>query len=170
MIDFYAELAEPATTGGAVVILERPSTAERLRYGGGYDTVLSKTKTLREVKRLVSMATNKAMSIHDVTIWDAFPLQPKDNFNNQDAKKSSKLLYRLLCAKRPDLVISCFRAGKHEGVITNLQHPGVGNKSNNQYYPFKVDKDQHQFKKIDAFHPSFAISYHPKEDCFIQLL
>ena len=170
MVDFYAELAKPDITGGVVVILERPSSAEQIRYGGGYRSVLSRTKTLKEVARLISQVTNGALTIDDVTILDAFPLQPYHNFDEGDPKKSSKLLDKLLAAKRPDLVLSCFRAGAHQGVIRVIQHPGVGSESNNRYYPVKVDRMRHEFKKIDAFHPSFAISYHADEDCFIQLL
>jgi len=170
MVDFYAELAKPATTGGVVVILERPSSAEQTRYGGGYHTVVSKTKTLKEVARLIKLVTNGALTIHDVTILDAFPLQPYDDFDKGEPKKSSKLLHKLLSAKQPDLVISCFKAGQHQGFIRILQHPGVGSRSNNRCFPIEVGKMRHEFRKIDAFHPSFAISYHADEDCFIQLL
>ena len=170
MIDFYAELAKPDTIGGVVVILERPSSAEQTRYGGGYHSVVSRTKTLNEVARLIILVTNGALTIHDVTILDAFPLQPYDDFDEGEPNESSKLLYKLLSAKQPDLVISCFKAGDHQGFIRILQHPGVGSESNSRYLPLKVGGIQHEFKKIDAFHPSFAISYHADESCFIQLL
>ncbi|KAK3045823.1 hypothetical protein LTR09_012642 [Extremus antarcticus] len=169
MVDVYAELAKPDTTGGIVVILERPSTAERTRYGGGHRSVVSKTKTLRKVAELISLCTNGALKIWDVTILDAFPLQPYDDFDDRDPRKSSRLLSKLLAAKQPDIVLSCFRAGEHEGFIRLLQHPGVGHESNSRSYPLEIRNIQHNFKKIDAFHPMFA-SYHADEDCFSQLL
>lgn len=168
MIDVYAELAKPETTGGVVVILERPSTAERTRYGGGHRSVVSKTKTLRKVAKLIWLCTNGALEIWDVTILDAFPLQPYDDFDDGDPRKSSGLLSKLLAAKRPDVVLSCFRAGEHEGFIRLLQHPGVGHESNSRSYPLKIGHPQHNFKKIDAFHPMFA--YYADKDCFSQLL
>ena len=170
MVDFYVELAKPDTVGGVVVILERPSPAEETRYGGGYHSVIQKTKTLNKVKKLIPLVTNGALTIDDVTILDAFPLQPYDDFDKSEPRKSSRLLDKLLSAKRPDIVISCFRAGDHQGFIRILQHPGVGSETNNGCYPLKVRETRHEFKKIDAFHPSFAITYHADEVCFIQLL
>lgn len=170
MIEVYAELAKPDTTGGVVVLLERPSSAENTRYGGGYHTVLSKTKTLKEVARLILLVTNETLRIEDVTILDAFPLQPDDDPALHRTKSSSKLLNKLLAAKKPDIVISCFRAGPHYGLIRLLQHPGVGHVSNREHLPITVSWPHHELKKIDAFHPSFAFSYRAEHDCFIQLL
>ncbi|KAK1082267.1 hypothetical protein LTR33_004039, partial [Friedmanniomyces endolithicus] len=169
MINVYAELAKPDTTGGVVVLLERPSHAEEIRYGGGYHTVLSKTKTLKEVARLISLVTDGVLTIEDVTILDAFPLQPDDDPALHFTKSSSKLLNKLLATKRPDIVLSCFRVGDHEGLIRFLQHPGVGDESNNQHVPVTV-WPHHISKKVDAFHPSFAFTYHADDDCFSQLL
>ena len=132
--------------------------------------MVRRTKTLNEVTRLIPLVTNRALTIHDVTILDAFSLQPYDDFDEGEPKKSSKLLDKLLSAKRPDVVISCFKAGDHQGFIRILQHPGVGSESNDRYYRLKVGEMRHEFKKIDAFHPSFAICYHADEVCSIQLL
>lgn len=170
MVDVYVELAKPETTGGVVVILERPSNAERTRYGGGYHTVISKTKTLKEVARLIMFATGGTQTIKDVTVLDAFPLQPHDDPALHGTKKMSKLLKELLAAKRPDVVISCFKAGQHDGFIKLLQHPGVGHESNNSSKSIVVSPPVHHFNKIDAFHPSFAFYHNASDDCFIQLL
>ena len=169
MVDFYAELAKPDTIGGVVVIPERPSSAEQTRYGGGYHSVVLRTKTLNEVTRLIPLVTNRALTIHDVTILDAFPLQPYDDLDEGEPKTSSKLLDKLLSAKRPDVVISCFKAGDHQGFIRILQHPGVGSESNDRYYRLKAGEMRHELK-IDAFHPSFAICCHADEVCFTQIL
>ncbi|KAK1808290.1 hypothetical protein LTR12_017357 [Friedmanniomyces endolithicus] len=169
MVEVYAELAKPTTMGGVVVLLERPSSAEQTRYGGGCHTVLSKTRTLKEVGRLISLATDKALTIKDVTIVDAFPMQPRDDPDLHGTKKSSTLLSEILAAKRPDIVISCFKAGAHAGLIKVLQHPGVGHESNKQSFQLNIGLS-HKARKIDAFHPSFAFTYNAGDDRFIQLL
>ena len=57
--------------------------------------MLQKTKTLKKVASLIALATNKALTIEDVTVLDAFPLKPYDDFEKDEPKSQCRRRVRL---------------------------------------------------------------------------
>lgn len=70
-------------------------------------------------------------------------------------------------AKKPDVVISCFRSDTDLENIKLLQGHGIGKTAPS---PQSFITPDHQFTRVNAFHPSFAMNRVLTESCSKRLL
>jgi len=106
-IDFCLELARPERVGRVVVVLQQPDPSQI--YNDGYATEEARCKTLAAVKELVHFGSGGTMDTDCVTILDCMPFVIDDYDGSDFHQKSQDTFLRALEAKKPDLVISCFR-------------------------------------------------------------
>ena len=165
-LDFGIELARPEVTGGIAVILQHPDPSQE--YGDGFAVEEVRCRTLAAVKELVQLGSGYTMDTESVTVLDCMPFMT-DDFDESDIhKESQETALKALEAKKPDVVISCFRTKTANSFMRRLQANGVGvePRESTLFPPESI----YSFTKISAFHPGFAMNYMKTESCFRRLL
>lgn len=166
-LDFCLELARPEEKGGVTVVLYHPDPSQT--YEHGFTSEEARCETLAAVKDLITSSTLGAMDTDEVTILDSMPFM-EDDFDEDEPlhTQSHEVLTKALVAKQPNVVISCFQSESNTGFLNLIRHGGVGKKKDE--HRFMLPGTKLGFTKIGAFHPSFAVNYHPYESCFRRLL
>jgi len=166
-LDFGLELARPETTGGVVIVLQHPAPSQT--YQDGYSAEEKKCATLTAVKDLIIFATAGSMDMDSVTVLDSMPYMDTDfDPRNELHNESQKVFIQAMKAILPDVVVSCFSTETDIKFMKLLRHWGVGVESDTK--SLRISGTNHDFLKVNAFHPSYAINYFPHESCFRRLL
>lgn len=167
LLDFCLELARPEEKGGVAIVLYHPDPSQT--YEHGFTSEEERCATLAAVKDLIASSTLGAMDTDAVTILDSMPFM-EDDFVKDDPlhTQSHEISTKALVAKQPSVILSCFHSESNTGFLKLIRHGGVGTESDERL--FNLPGTRHSFTKVSAFHPSFAVNYHPYESCFRQLL
>jgi hypothetical protein len=166
-LDFGLELARPETAGGVVIILQHPAPSQT--YQDGYSAEEKKCATLTAVKDLIIFATAGSMDMDSVTVLDSMPyinadFDPRDELH----RESQEVFIQAMKAILPEVVVSCFSTETDIKFMELLRHWGIG--VENDTKSLRIPGTNHEFLKVNAFHPSYAINYLPHESCFRRLL
>ena len=165
-VDFCIELARPEKIGGIVLVLQHPDPSQV--YGDGYAVEDVRCRMLAAVKELVQFGSGGTRHTDCVTILDCMPFIIDDYDESDVHPESHETFLRALEAKRPDVVISCFRTNTPNKFLRLLQGSGVGIAPRRcmLYFP----NGRYRFTRISAFHPGFAMNHARTESCFRRLL
>ncbi|GIZ45889.1 hypothetical protein CKM354_000903700 [Cercospora kikuchii] len=165
-LDFGLELARPECTGGLVIVLYRPDPSQD--YSEGYVAEEARCRTLAAVKDLISNATNGMMDTDAITILDSMAFISEDYDGSVLHVQAQKTFLRALEAKRPDVVLSCFRTKTKIKFMKDLQGQGIG--KDNHLVRMTFPATAQEFQRISAFHPSYAVNRMAFDPCFRHLL
>lgn len=173
------DLAGPRRRGGILVALERPTNSHP--FSDGTHVVVEESPTLRALRDAFELFDLSILG--DVSVVDAFPFLSREEIStmsttayNAEAKRRFSSFLAAVLAKQPDVVLCMWQCDKTTdlrcfGSGCGLQSMGVG-----LVFPQPrltlVDKTgaRADFVRVNAFHPSFAVNYHPEYSCFRQLL
>ncbi|WPA99298.1 uncharacterized protein RHO25_003915 [Cercospora beticola] len=165
-LDFGLELARPECTGGLVIVLDHPSPSQT--YTPGYVAEEARCKTLAAIKDLVSNATSGLMDTDAITILDSMPFITEYYNGSPLHVEAQHTFLRALEAKRPDVVLSCFRTKTNINLLKRLQGQGIG--KDNDPVRLTFPGSGHEFQRISAFHPSYAVNRKSFDAKFRRLL
>jgi len=159
------ELAKPGTKGGVLVVLPEPYRKQTFKRGFSADQ--RDCLTTRVVCELIETATGGCMSADDVSIFDTATYCP-DGTTDKKVLEAARIMFRKLVeAKQPDVTMCCHQNESDE-FAKSLSSLGVG----------KVFPTPHLLlagtftttKRVNAFHPGYAVNRHPTYSCFRRLL
>ena len=168
-LNLALDLAGPDTTGGVVVALLQPGPDQTCEHR--VTAAIQGSKTLDAVRELILVASNSRLTIDDVSVFDTLPalgtgvtfddVEVKDDF----IRAANQTFVNMIFAKRPNVVISCYGGtSKHPGVEM-LRSTGIGQRTSGD-----ISIYGHLIRRVNAFHPSYAINYHPSYSCLRRLL
>ncbi|KAL2785376.1 hypothetical protein BJX66DRAFT_343132 [Aspergillus keveii] len=150
MIHHGLELAKPATKGGVLVALLQPHSSQEFEQG--FLTDLHDCATTDAVSDLIEAATGGRMGVDDVSVFDTKPYFADDTDDDDILEEARDIFGKMVEAKKPDVGLSSRGIGK----VHNELEFELSNGSTT--------------KRINAFHPSYAVNYYPTYSCFRRLL
>lgn len=160
-----SELAGPDTTGGVLVTLLRPPRNQCFDHG--YSAEISRCRTTRAVADLISTATNRQLTIDDVSVFDTLPLSPEGSDDKELVREAEATFSRMVEAKKPDVILCCYQGNSSNSFVNSLRSIGVGQVFGPQAFTIGSDCTA---QGINAFHPSYAVNYNATYSCFRRLL
>jgi hypothetical protein len=158
------ELAKPATKGGILVALLQPH--QKQKFNKGFTADLHSCATTSAVSDLVETVTGGRMGADDVSVFDALPFCPDGTEDGDILQDAQDVFRRMVEAKQPDVVLCCYK-DPSTGVLKDLSSLGVGKVFTEEDYLLGGDFTT---KRVNAFHPSYAVHFHPTYSCFRRLL
>ncbi|KAL4899014.1 hypothetical protein BDW74DRAFT_164108 [Aspergillus multicolor] len=162
------ELAKPATKGGVLVALLQPH--RRQEFDKGFVADLQDCATTDSVSDLIQAATGGRMGVDEVSVFDTLPYCTESTDNDDILQLAQDAFQKMVQAKKPDVVLSCYQALRSDtsnAIVRGLSSRGVGKVHDKLEF---VLKDGTTIKRINAFHPSYAVNYHRTYSCFRRLL
>ncbi|KAI7969636.1 hypothetical protein EIK77_008791 [Talaromyces pinophilus] len=179
-IQVTAELAGPETTGGIAIALQQPR--EDHPFEDGIRAVIDDCDTLTTLEELFAVVSCNTLGlISDVSVIDLLLYTSKEDMEDMDHVSLSdrfRASIEVFCNKKPDVLLC---AGKIpldkqlqqcKGDAQKLEHNGVG-KTFGRYQDVTIsdgNNNRVRIRRVNGFHPSHAIHYHPEQSCLIQLL
>ncbi|KAJ5091711.1 hypothetical protein NUU61_006581 [Penicillium alfredii] len=164
------ELAGPDRKGGVLVTLLQPPRTQT--YENGYPADLASCPTTKAVNELIATATNHQLSIDEVCAFDRLPYV-HGGFNNDDdevIQEAERTFEDMVRTKEPQVVLCCYgqKSSLMRGEITwGLYGQGVGEVFKVPEFAISSDCTT---KRVNAFHPSYAVNYYTSYSCFRRLL
>lgn len=162
-IIFGSKLAEPDTCGGLLVALMQPGRSQQ--YIGSFEESLTECATLNYLDH--AARTLGSVGLKDITCVDALPFYP-DSVKVSNAPPEMRIAYetflRMIRYKKPDVILCAWKVPQRFGFV-QYSSKGVGKVDDTEV----ISVDGHPIKLVNAFHPSYAINYHPNESCFRRL-
>lgn len=170
--EFAQYLAAPATRGGLLCLLERPTKYQN--YRAEPKAIIDESPTLKSVDDLLKVLSGGRYDITNTSTFDMMPFVPRekegqavrDTANNRENARAT--CFDMIGQKRPQVVLCC--AGKMETLSLNMSMysgAGVGKSFTNTE---TVNPDGSKSVLIKVFHPSYAVRYRPTESVFLHLL
>jgi hypothetical protein len=162
------ELAKPATKGGVLVALLQPHSSQE--FDKGFVADVHDCRTTRAVRDLIEAATGGRMGLDDVCVFDTLPYCADDTHDAGILKEARATFSRMVEVKKPDVVLCCYRVGRSETdnpIVRGLSSRGVGKVHDELEFTIYGGSTT---KRINAFHPSYAVNYYPTYGCFRRLL
>lgn len=141
-----------------VVILERPRAKT---YDVSFDKFVEASDTLRSLDALIRFSTRGALSIHTVSVLDAFSFQENKHRTDSDLD-CHRTLADIIRAKKPKIIIRCHRDEYLDEWMRRFELPGE------EYRLARQDveiEDGHLATVFQSFHMSCAVqnaSYRPE--------
>ncbi|KAL4877423.1 hypothetical protein BJY04DRAFT_128866 [Aspergillus karnatakaensis] len=160
------ELAKPGTTGGVLVALLQPYSKQA--FDKGFVADLKDCATTDSVRDLIQTATGGRMDIDDVSVFDTLPYCADGTGDANTLLLAQNVFQEMVEAKKPDVVLSCYRvpADNRNAIVRELSSRGVGRVHDELEFVLRGGST----KRINAFHPSYAVNYHRTYSCFRRLL
>ncbi|EYE98323.1 uncharacterized protein EURHEDRAFT_512595 [Aspergillus ruber CBS 135680] len=160
-LSFGLELARPESKASVVVVLLQPHSTQD--NSNGFLAGRDACSTIKAVSDLISAVTNSKLGLDDISNFEG---PEGDNIIGQ----AQSVFADMIRAKQPNVVISCFRIMPSNSIVRNLRCRRLG-------YSFDFDpqgskqlaESDLSLIRVNAFHPSYAINYHPEFSCFKRL-
>ncbi|KAI1272697.1 hypothetical protein F5Y07DRAFT_379237 [Xylaria sp. FL0933] len=189
-ISVTSRLAGPAKAGGILVTLQQPRDNHPFEFG--LDSVIEDCETLTALDQLFRTASCGTLNVKEhVSLVDLLPFTPQTpaTISSQELQDAFQAARLTICAKQPDVVLCAGKiwlpyedrhmrrgAANHEkfdikGELWKLESTGVG--SPDKYDTVKLrgsGREQVRMSKVNGFHPSYAVNYHPEHTNLKQLL
>ncbi|KAH6695343.1 hypothetical protein F5X68DRAFT_198300 [Plectosphaerella plurivora] len=181
-IDVTAKLAGPSTRGGIAVALQQPR--DKHPFENGLDAVINDCATLAIVDELFMTASAGTLSIRkNVSVVDLLPYISKTQMNQmegQELTESFATARDVFFEKQPDVILC---AGKidlpnvrqkdtSKGEMFKIESIGVGKvygRDRTEVRLYGRNRGFVKVHKVNSFHPSHALNYHPQYSCMRQL-
>jgi hypothetical protein len=176
--DVTAELAGPQSIGGIAVVLQQPRHDHP--FDSGVRAVIEDCPTLSALEDVFSVVSGRKLKLlPDISVIDLLPYTTDRNWgdmNNEEKASAFKAAQWALGSKQPDVVLCAGKKylpgepGKLKNDLSKLESQGVGAVFPNPYIMVK-DKDGRRIKirRVNGFHPSYAMNYLPEHSCLRQL-
>lgn len=181
-IQVTAQLAGPAYKGGIAVVLQQPRSNHP--FHKGTDAVIEDCETLSALRRVFYVVSCGSLNMKaDVTVVDLLPFVPDPIARISDAKlrDSFRVAVDVVCDREPDVLVCAGQiwTGKFDdrkADARKLESLGVGKQfGSGPSLPLKA-KIRHEnralisISRVNGFHPSYAMNYHPHKSALRQLL
>jgi len=175
------EFAGPRSIGGIAVVLQQPRHDHP--FESGARGVIEDCATLRALEEVFFVVSGRKLKLlRDISVVDLLPYTTNDNWEDmRDEEKASafRAAQWALGAKEPDVVLCAgkkflpekFRALKDD--MWKLESWGVGAvfPEKPQYITVKDEgRSRIKIRRVNGFHPSYAMNYLPEHSCLRQLL
>lgn len=184
-IQVTTQLAGPAFRGGIAVALQQPR--HNHPFEKGLDAVIQNCETLYALDDVFSAVSCRSLNIRtNVTVVDLLPYVTEGMSRIDDAtlEASFRASKNIILDKEPSVLLCAGRiwlpnAGKFDkrkGDAYKLESIGVGQKfGNTPKLPVKAripregERGFVTISRVNGFHPSHAMNYHPHVSCLRQL-
>ncbi|RYO82165.1 hypothetical protein DL764_009650 [Monosporascus ibericus] len=179
--DVTAKLAGPQSIGGIAVVLQQPR--HNHPFDSGVRAVIEDCATLRALEDVFLVVSGRKLRLlPDISVIDLLPYTTKcnwDDMNNEEKASAFKAAQWALGSKQPDVVLCAGKKylseepRKLKDDMWKLESQGVGAVFPERYpYITVKDKDGNRIKirRVNGFHPSYAMNYLPEHSCLRQLL
>jgi hypothetical protein len=137
-----------------MIILERPGPSHK--YGNTFQKFVDDCPTLWAVDELIQFATNRARSIHTVTVLDAFSYKPDKAATDIPDERCHQLLAQIIQIKKPMVIVRCHKDKYCNPWLKRIELPGKEYKFVRQ--PEVPIKEGHVATVMQTFHPSIAFN------------
>lgn len=183
-IEVTAQLAGPETKGGIAIALQQPRNNHP--FNNGIDTVIEDCETLFALYDIFTAVSCRTLDIkRDITIIDLLPFISERVAQIDDIvlKESFSTSMKAICDKEPDVLLCAGKVrlpkaggnNSHKGDAWKFESIGVGMRfGNGARTPTNVrirhgDRGLISIRKVNGFHPSYAMNYHPHVSLLRQL-
>lgn len=166
-VDFTAWLSQPASTGGVVAMLQQP--ANNHPYHLGREVTFRSCGTLVALDQCFNFASCGTMGLDNITTIDDLPYTRRKDTSTPEYRQAIRShVVNIIYAKRPSVVL-CMSQEKEEtpSPTALLKSLGIGKTFRDPVIRLGTD---HYIKRINAFHPSYALHHRRNESAFRQLL
>ncbi|KAI1295948.1 hypothetical protein F5Y03DRAFT_300452 [Xylaria venustula] len=185
-----SQLAGPAISGGILVTLQQPR--DNHPFKDGLRSVIEDCESLTALDELFKAASCGMLNVKEhVSLVDLLPFNPEQpntipSDELQDAFEAARLT---ICAARPAVVLCAgkiwlpyedrnLRRGAAnqqksdvKGELWKLESAGVGQADRFDTVRLRGSgREQVKMSKVNGFHPSYAVNYHPEHTNLKQLL
>jgi hypothetical protein len=160
------DLAGPAIKGGICFVLHQP--ADNHPYHLGTESVLASSPTLSAL--LLDLWPTVSCGAPRPTVIDRLPfVRPSDQIDHNSKSRIQEQSFAMLKEKKPDVVVCMWRRkqGDNPGSMRAIEGLGIGRTFSSPGHELEPGCT---IQRVNAFHPSFAVNYHPYVSCFRQLL
>lgn len=175
------ELAGPSSKGGIAVVLQQPRDDHP--FEDGTKAVIEDCPTLCALEDVFFVMSRRRLSLlRDISVVDLLPYTTNDDWegmSTQEKNSTFQVSQWVIGAKEPDVVLCAGKKylprnlGYLKGDMWKLESQGVGAVFSEKYPHITVkDKDgsRVRVRRVNGFHPSYAINYLPEHSCLKQLL
>ncbi len=162
-IRFASQLATPMRQGGLVIALLQPAPSQR--YTADFEEVKNECATLYWLDNILRLIG--CSSLWKTSCFDAFPFcleQPRNKECPSGMRKAYSVFLQMIGQKKPDVILCAWRPPKG---IKEARFCSKGVGATNETETVVISGKP--VKLVNAFHPSYAINFHPNESCFRQL-
>lgn len=166
------DLAGPPMTGGICFVLQQP--ADNHPYHLGTESVIALSPTLSAL--LLDLWPTVSCGAPRPTVIDRLPfVWPSGQTDHNCKSRIQEQTFAMIQEKRPNVVVCMWRRQRgtdsmpvdDPGSMRMIEGIGIGRTFTN---PECQLEPRHHTQRVNAFHPSFAVTYHPHVSCFRQLL
>ncbi len=140
-----------------VILLERPASDHN--YVDPFESFVRDSPVLHGVNEVVSFVTHGSRSIHDTCVLDAFLFRPRNVGDGPTENECHDIIHKLLCIKRPDVVLACCTTILMEHRLARFQGSDI------ESAPFLATRhiEQKPVISVRCFHPGYCINRVPYE-------
>lgn len=185
-VQVTSELAGPAVKGGILVTLQQPRNNHPFEHG--IARVIDDCRTPRALKNIFRVVSCETLDIRtDISIIDLLPYISKDveRVKETELKYVSRHTLQAVCLEEPNVVLCAGKLRPSEQEIYRnlkqnvkyLESIGVGRPFGGDFghrprisVRAKGEDTLFYFARVNGFHPSFALDYHPHISLLRQLL
>ncbi|KAL2134842.1 hypothetical protein VTI74DRAFT_10648 [Chaetomium olivicolor] len=176
-----ADLAGPQSIGGIAVVLQQPRHDHP--FQSGVRAVIEDCATLRALEDVFFVVSGRKLKLlRDISVIDLLPYTTNDEWEdmtNEEKARAFKAAQWAIGAKEPDVVLCAgkkFLPAKLRDLkddMWKLESQGVGAVFPERY-PYitvkNMDGSRIKIRRVNGFHPSYAMNYLPEHSCLRQLL
>jgi hypothetical protein len=184
-IQVTAQLAGPAFKGGIAVALQQPR--HNHPFEEGLDAVIRDCETLYALDDVFAAVSCRSLDIRtNVTIVDLLPYvsEPIASIDGAILEKSFCASKHIMLAKEPSVLLCAGKirlpnteqSRKRKGDAFKLESIKFGEKFGDTREPpveAKIRREGNRglvtIRRVNGFHPSYAMNYHPHVSCLRQL-
>lgn len=167
---FGENLARPFSKGGLLVVLAQPSASQK--YNSNFEETTQKCLTLQATDELLKATSNNSKNIFNTSTFDILPLVKKQwkwhgDRTGGECTEAQETFLSMVNEKDPRVIL-CL-SGNLPGLLpqasTFASLGGVGSKFGPQNEGYFLGAT-----RINVFHLSYAVNYHPVHSVFRDLL
>jgi hypothetical protein len=183
-IEITAKLAGPKFKGGIAIVLQQPRHNHPFEHG--INSVIEDCETLHALYEVFSTVSCGTLDIrNDISVIDLLPYMPDNvaDIDNAVLKESFKVSAQAICDKAPKVLLCAGKIWMPErekynslkGDARELESVGVGQTfGSTSMLPvvtkiWNVDGNSVSIRRVNGFHPSYAMNYHPHASLLRQL-
>ncbi|KAK4121208.1 hypothetical protein N657DRAFT_635807 [Parathielavia appendiculata] len=153
----------------SILMTEAGQPRDDHSFESGVKAVIEDCATLRALEAVFFTMSGRRLDLRDISVIDLLPYTMDNDWEdmaNEEKARAFKAAQWAIGAKEPDVVLCAgkrFLPGKVRGLkddMWKLESQGVG----------AILLERYPIRRVNGFHPSYAINYLPEHSCLRQLL
>lgn len=175
-INVTGDLAAPTSTGGIAIALQQPRDHP---FHEGTESVIENCKTLVACRDIFNTCSCGTLDlVKDVSVIDLLPyimVDDKALMDDKSIKSALCVSVEIFCSKKPDILLCAGRIpipADYEGEARKLMRNSIGKTFGKDSATNIRHKNGEivSIRRVNGFHPSYAMNHKPEYSCFRQLL